>query len=201
MSDPIHFMRNLQMAPQDACLPTRFTPVQQAQYPAATPARFPKMVAPLTTKQNMNMQTAVKQQGVVRGPKMHPASGAPPVTIVLKNIPSRCKATDVLAMIEDSGFQGKFEFLYMPMKPEGVKNKGYVFISFTDARTAEVLQMAMRGSRFRQRNSQKTVVVEIARKNVPLTQVQRAKAVHAQESPWGPVLVANSEGYETLQVQ
>ena len=51
---------------------------------------------------------------------------------MLRNIPNRFSRETVLnKLLLDSGFSGRFDFLYMPMDLAARSNIGYTFINFT----------------------------------------------------------------------
>jgi hypothetical protein len=55
-------------------------------------------------------------------------------TVMLRNIPNRFSRETVLDdLLLGSGFQGRFDFLYMPMDLAARSNIGYAFINFTSA--------------------------------------------------------------------
>lgn len=112
-----------------------------------------------------------------------------PVTLLLKNIPSRCTSRDILEVIADSGFAGRFEFLYLPFKPRQSQNRGYAFVSFVDSAEARAFQQHMYGRKFTRRCSAKELVIEVANSHFSIDQVQAATRTHPAESFWGPVLM------------
>lgn len=118
---------------------------------------------------------------------MEAASLATPTTLAIKNLPSRCTVWQVLDLIQDSGFQGWFEYLYMPMKPKIRQNRGYAFVAFEDAKQAAFFQQLIDGLQFHGRASSKSIGVEVARAHVPLTDLL-SMGFQIKESQLGPVL-------------
>jgi len=68
-------------------------------------------------------------------------------TVMLKNLPSRCTANEVLSCVDDLGFKNKYDVSYMPKRP-GVQNLGYMFIRFLDPADAYRIWLKMNGFQF-----------------------------------------------------
>lgn len=123
-----------------------------------------------------------------------PEEAGIPVTIMMKNIPSRCRLTHVLDAVEASGFRNTFEFLYLPTKPpRHSQNRGYAFVSFLDFEQARVFCAAMSGVRF-DRASPKEVMLEEAREYRSLGDVRAVTKTQVQFTKFGPVLAVAQEG-------
>eukprot|EP00929_Paragymnodinium_shiwhaense_P012222 TRINITY_DN118_c0_g1_i5.p1 TRINITY_DN118_c0_g1~~TRINITY_DN118_c0_g1_i5.p1 ORF type:complete len:182 (+),score=44.18 TRINITY_DN118_c0_g1_i5:92-637(+) len=60
-------------------------------------------------------------------------------TLMIKSLPSRWSADDILKVIDGLGFHGDYDFFYMPRRTASDKAQalGYAFINFTDAAVAE----------------------------------------------------------------
>ena len=114
---------------------------------------------------------------------------APSAKFVLRNIPARCTINDVLQLIHDSGFRGSFEYLLMPMKADGRRNQGHVFVSFLDPRQALLFQCVVDNASFGTRPSTKKVVMEVARADLFEKMLELSADVHVLRTEWGPVIV------------
>jgi len=117
-----------------------------------------------------------------------PHGGAGTVGLTLMNVPCRCTIADVLELIHDSGFQGHFDRLFMPMKATDKRNKGFVFVTFTDPRQALLFQCATDGMRFGSRTSSKEVVVAWTNET-SASQTKIPEDTQVFMSRWGRVLV------------
>eukprot|EP00419_Tripos_fusus_P071626 CAMPEP_0172877068 /NCGR_PEP_ID=MMETSP1075-20121228/106041_2 /TAXON_ID=2916 /ORGANISM="Ceratium fusus, Strain PA161109" /LENGTH=314 /DNA_ID=CAMNT_0013728547 /DNA_START=21 /DNA_END=961 /DNA_ORIENTATION=- len=57
-------------------------------------------------------------------------------TAMIRNIPNRYTAEEMLAELLSTGFKGTFDFFYLPMDFVTKKNKGYGFVNFRSSETA-----------------------------------------------------------------
>mmetsp|Transcript_24121 Transcript_24121/g.39295 ORF Transcript_24121/g.39295 Transcript_24121/m.39295 type:complete len:235 (-) Transcript_24121:24-728(-) len=83
-------------------------------------------------------------------------------TVMIKNIPCRCSTEEVLAAVDQMGFEGSYDFFYLPMNRRHRQGIGYAFINFQEKGTAAVFKDAMCGYQFPGRNSKKVVHVAVA---------------------------------------
>eukprot|EP00929_Paragymnodinium_shiwhaense_P090603 TRINITY_DN5077_c0_g4_i1.p1 TRINITY_DN5077_c0_g4~~TRINITY_DN5077_c0_g4_i1.p1 ORF type:complete len:229 (-),score=56.87 TRINITY_DN5077_c0_g4_i1:112-798(-) len=58
-------------------------------------------------------------------------------TLMLKNLPSRCRRPALIKAIDDLGFKGTYDFLYHPMKRNKCQNYGYAVINFKEPLVAK----------------------------------------------------------------
>jgi hypothetical protein len=94
------------------------------------------------------------------------SDGSAPTTLMVRNLPNRYLQSDLLEELEEVGFGGTFDFLYVPMdtgryRHHGARttasNVGYAFVNFVEASLAEKFMAVFRGrsfSRRRERRSQ-----------------------------------------------
>lgn len=71
-----------------------------------------------------------------------PAQG--PTTVMIENIPSRYGPEDLRKELENVGFSGTFDNIYLPICNDGVNNAGHAFVNFVSGawakRALDVLQ-------------------------------------------------------------
>jgi hypothetical protein len=80
---------------------------------------------------------------------------------MIKNIPCSITREDVLAAIQEVGFDSAHDFFYVPVSRR--KALGYAFIGFPDAEITKEFVQAMTGYRFRNTSSTKVVALVPAR--------------------------------------
>lgn len=61
----------------------------------------------------------------------------PPTTMMIRNIPNRYTQKELIRELEGLGFQGSFDFFYMPMDKATMCNVGYAFINFLQPEVAQ----------------------------------------------------------------
>ena len=83
-------------------------------------------------------------------------------TVMIKNIPCRCRTTEVLRAVDSLGFAGSYDFFYLPTNRRNRQGVGYAFINFIEVGTAARFKDAIWGYRFPGRKSTKKVEVAAA---------------------------------------
>lgn len=87
-------------------------------------------------------------------------------TMIVKNLPVRCKAVEISAALIDLGFSDEdLVFVNMPAR-KGLRkdvNRGYCFIKFQSPSLAQKFQEAAQGYHLKSRKSDKGMTVEPAR--------------------------------------
>jgi len=88
----------------------------------------------------------------------------PPTTMMIRNMPGRYSQKDLMMDLQDLGFAGTYDFLYIPIDKRTAANVGYSFVNFTDHRWAERCSTLFQGYRFSQqkRSSNKLGSVSVA---------------------------------------
>ncbi|CAE7188452.1 ML2 [Symbiodinium sp. CCMP2456] len=84
-----------------------------------------------------------------------PDKDQPISTIMLRNIPCRYTQGSLMQEVDQLGFEGCYDFFYLPMDMRNKNSVGYAFINFRDSKTAERFVEAMREHSFRRHASEK----------------------------------------------
>lgn len=83
------------------------------------------------------------------------ANGVPVTTMMLRNIPNKYTQNTLLQEINDQGFNGAYDFFYLPMDVHNRSNVGYAFINFERPTDAERFRRTFSDHRFQRFHSRK----------------------------------------------
>jgi len=88
-----------------------------------------------------------------------PAGWENTTTVMMRNLPNKYTQRMLLTEINQVGFLGTFDFLYLPIDPETSANRGYAFLNFIDPSFAWMFKMSYEGRKMNRFNSSKVVSV------------------------------------------
>eukprot|EP00928_Gymnodinium_smaydae_P078407 TRINITY_DN6232_c0_g1_i1.p1 TRINITY_DN6232_c0_g1~~TRINITY_DN6232_c0_g1_i1.p1 ORF type:complete len:570 (+),score=54.42 TRINITY_DN6232_c0_g1_i1:59-1768(+) len=66
-------------------------------------------------------------------------------SVMIRNIAYRCFEQSLRELLCKSGYEGLFDYLYVPMNPERGSSRGYAFVNFLDAPTAYAFKQRFHG--------------------------------------------------------
>jgi hypothetical protein len=78
---------------------------------------------------------------------------------MMRNLPNKYTQRMLLSEVNQAGFLGTFDFMYLPIDPDTNANRGYAFLNFIDPGFAWMLKMTYEGQKMNRFNSLKVVSV------------------------------------------
>jgi hypothetical protein len=80
-------------------------------------------------------------------------------TVMMKQVPLKYSQRKLLREINDSGFAGKYDFLFLPMDSRSHANRGFAFVNLVSAGVAEEFYKKFHGQYLRHFSAEKAIVV------------------------------------------
>eukprot|EP00440_Ansanella_granifera_P002495 gb/GFBE01002713.1/.p1 GENE.gb/GFBE01002713.1/~~gb/GFBE01002713.1/.p1 ORF type:complete len:326 (+),score=58.00 gb/GFBE01002713.1/:1-978(+) len=115
-------------------------------------------------------------------------------TMMLRNIPSKYTQSSLVNEIQNNGFEGTFDFFYLPMDIHNRSNVGYAFINFLSPQDAERFREAFSGHTFARFNSKKVSSVNSAHLQgllANLRHFENRAVTHAANKQYRPMVFLN----------
>lgn len=127
------------------------------------------------------------------------APSSPPTTLMIRNIPNRYTQRELIMELEDLGFAGTFDFLYIPLDKGTMSNVGYAFVNFTEPSWAQKCMASFQNYRFKRHRkiSGKIAAISVAHiqgLEANLAHYENAAVNTAKLKQRRPVLMANISG-------
>jgi len=88
-----------------------------------------------------------------------PSDWGTTTTVMMRNLANKYTQSLLLTEINEAGFVGTYDFLYLPIDTDTNANKGYAFINFSEPGFAWMFKQAFEGQRMQMFNSDKVVSV------------------------------------------
>lgn len=123
------------------------------------------MDLPVSTEAVESIEVPQIVEGCESGLEMSPAPTFLPlvqehhVTLMMRNLPNRYTQQMVLEEIHEAGFEGQYDFFYLPIDSVRGSNRGFAFINFTEVAFAAEFKMAFEGRQMRKFNSTKRIAI------------------------------------------
>jgi len=115
---------------------------------------------------------------------------------MIRNIPNRYTQRELIAELEDLGFAGTFDFLYIPLDKGTMSNVGYAFVNFIEPIHAEKCMQVFQNYRFKRHRkiSGKIAAISVAHiqgLEANLAHYENAAVNTAKLKQRRPVVMAN----------
>lgn len=118
-------------------------------------------------------------------------------TVMLRNIPNRYTAEELLAEMLAQGFEGGFDFFYLPIDFKTKRNRGYGFINFHTAALAKQFVTAFHGQRLTRYSTQKILEISPALTqgfDANVTQFVKKDPQRIQNPWFRPMIFSRADG-------
>ena len=124
-------------AEEEAYEPGRFSDERAKAREAAAAPRAPVAAGPLPQAPVAMGTRAQKDSAKSTTPER--------TTVMLRNIPNNCSREMFLALLDEHGFAGRYDFVYLPCDFYRQANLGYAFVNLVDGRAVDELWQAFDG--------------------------------------------------------
>jgi len=134
---------------------------------------------------------------------LSPSPSDAQTTVMLRNIPNRYSQAQLLHEIEEAGFEGEYDFFYLPMDTHNKTNVGYAFINFTHPDSMQRFIQTFFGYRFKDHSSHKIAKVSTAHLQGFWSNVQHFSnraVTHARNSQYRPIVVIDGQRMDMSEV-
>jgi hypothetical protein len=123
----------------------------------------PVMIStPCVPEQQMAPQAFPNPQPTRASAENPPPEWGNTTTVMMRNLPNKYTQRLLLSDVNEAGFIGTFDFLYLPIDTETNANKGYAFVNFSEPGFAWMFKQGFEGRRMPRFNSDKVVFVSAA---------------------------------------
>jgi RNA recognition motif-containing protein len=120
----------------------------------------------------------------------------PFTTLMIRNIPNRYSQRELIMELEDLGFAGAFDFLYVPLDKGTMLNVGYAFVNFVEPSWAEQCIRVFRNYRFKRHRKLSSKIASVSVAHIQgleanLAHYEKAAVSASKLKQQRPVLMAN----------
>jgi len=120
-------------------------------------------------------------------------NGGPPTTGMLRNIPNKYLQDTLLEEIDGAGFDGQYDFFYLPMDVRNNANVGYAFINFFEPSDFERFRRHFEGWQFQRAGSKKVATVSPAIVQGLKSNVQNLLKKRVSQGAHRPLVIRNGQ--------
>eukprot|EP00927_Polykrikos_kofoidii_P033586 TRINITY_DN28408_c0_g1_i1.p1 TRINITY_DN28408_c0_g1~~TRINITY_DN28408_c0_g1_i1.p1 ORF type:complete len:406 (+),score=56.90 TRINITY_DN28408_c0_g1_i1:67-1218(+) len=113
-------------------------------------------------------------------------------TIMLRNIPNKYTQVKLMQELDDCGYEGAYDFFYLPMDVHNRSNVGYAFINFLTPEVADKFRQEFSHHCFQRFHSRKVGTVCIAHVqglDENLRHFQNRAVTHAKNDKYRPIVL------------
>jgi hypothetical protein len=110
-----------------------------------------------------------------------------PRTLMLRGLPNKMTSTELMDILDALGFEGAYDYFYLPCDLRSLCNKGYAFINLMSEETVVAFQAQLNGHKFQGSLSTKEVAVSPAKHQGVRANLLRCSSVNCSallSYPW-----------------
>lgn len=125
------------------------------------PVHMPDMTNGMVAPDAEQVPTLMAVGGLPGGAPLAkpPAAWENTTTVMMRNLPNKYTQRMLLSEINQTGFLGTFDFMYLPIDPETNANRGYAFLNFITPSYAWMFKLTYEGRKMNRFNSNKVASV------------------------------------------
>jgi len=141
-------------------------------------------------------QSVPKPENLKGGTDVKASTGTPITTMMLRNIPNKYTQNTLLQEIDDCGFEGLYNFFYLPMDVHNRSNVGYAFINFVHPTDAERFRVAFGEHRFQKYQSRKissACAAHVQGLDDNLRHFENRAVTHARNDQYRPIVFKGNQ--------
>lgn len=124
-------------------------------------------------------------------------SGQGRTTLMVRNIPNKYSQDQMVSILKNVGFEGMYDFLYLPVDFRNKCNLGYAFINMCTSPATSRLHRAFHMRRWDEQSSRKICEVTFARvqgRDALIEHFRAAKFPNVEDSDLQPMVFTQREG-------
>lgn len=136
-------------------------------------------------------QSVPKSEKLVPTDQTKPGGRRPVTTMMLRNIPNKYTQASLLQEIDGQGFEGTYNFFYLPMDVHNRSNVGYAFINLIRPADAERFRRIFGEHRFQKYQSRKVSSVcsaHVQGLDENLRHLENRAVTHARNDQYRPIV-------------
>lgn len=116
----------------------------------------------------------------------------PKTTAMLRNIPNRFTQATLMQEIDAAGFEGEYDFFYLPMDIQNRTNVGYCFINFTSCAGLQKFMSVFVGYAFQKHSGQK--IAQVSEAHVQgfvenISHFSNRAVAHSRNGQYRPIVI------------
>jgi len=123
---------------------------------------WPPRNRPYTRSSGLSHSEVPKRWNLEAWSKQHTVDDASVTTLMIRNVPNRYDRVMLMQELDELGFRGAYDFLYLPIDNATHWNVGYAFVNFDLPEDAKRCMSKMQGHQFKRCRQRRVAQISIA---------------------------------------